>query len=175
MSELHPVTGSAEVFRPDQLDLLPDGQLTPAQERALALAIARHYLAQGKRGGMILWGSDAARAWVYRGEWVADCPRSPDCGNVEYLTDKPQQYRHRSVEVVGDRKDVYHCSNCDLVTPLIDWPPDTELIMAALNRRPVPDNRNWWPAGHLVAVNHRRPHGQSVAELLAENKAAGLD
>lgn len=115
-----------------------------------------------------------ARAYVYCGEWVADCPRpglepdKPGCGNVEYL--------YRPVEPNGPRTvplDFYMCSHCGYQA-MITWPRRREEIMMALAVRPVPDNRNWYPTDHPVAIRFRLPHGQSIAELLGENEEHGV-
>ena len=115
-----------------------------------------------------------ARAYVYCGDWVADCPRpGPDrtvkgCGNVEYLYSASRVNGPRDAE-----KPFIHCSHCGYQAQ-ISWPRRREEILMALSVRPVPDNRNWYPADHPVAVNFRLPHGQSVADLLAENEEHGL-
>lgn len=116
-----------------------------------------------------------ARAYVYCGEWVADCPRPgpepgrPGCANVEFL--------HRPAAPNGPRVlqlDFYICSYCGFQA-MISWPRRKEDIMLALAVRPVPDNRNWYPRDHPVAIRFRIPHGQSVAQLLEENEAHGVD
>lgn len=115
-----------------------------------------------------------ARAYVYSGEWVADCPRPADpmtgkgCGNVEFL--------YQSSRLRGPRdqqKPFFVCSSCGWQAA-IDWPRRREEILMALSVRPMPGSRNWYPADHPVAVNFRLPHGQSVAELMEENEAHGV-
>jgi hypothetical protein len=44
-----------------------------------------------------------------------------------------------------------------------------------LMKRPVPDNRNWYPADHDVATRFRIPHGQTIDDLKAENEAHGVE
>lgn len=110
-----------------------------------------------------------ARAYVYSGEWVADCPRG--CGNVEYLYDlaNPQ-------DLTGPRtrqKPQFYCSYCRLITG-IEWPHDMESIMEVLGLRPIPHTRNWYPEGHDTALQFRIPHGQSVDDLRAENVENGV-
>jgi hypothetical protein len=112
--------------------------------------------------------SDTARAYVYAGNWVADCPRK--CGNVEMLYEK---LRPRGPMV--RKKTEYRCSYCQYVTGSIDWPPDEQALMEVLIRRPVPHTRNWYPQDHTVAVKSRIPHGQSVRDLLDENHEHGVD
>jgi hypothetical protein len=109
-----------------------------------------------------------ARAYVYSGEWVADCPRAGGCGNVEFLY-RPSRLRGpRDVEV-----GFFLCSHCGAQAP-VAWPDDRHAILAELARRPVPENRNWYPDGHPVALRFGLPHGQSVADLVAESAAHGV-
>jgi hypothetical protein len=96
-----------------------------------------------------------ARAYVYTGLWVADCPRG--CGNVEKLPSSG-----------------FACSYCHYETADVEWPSDPVMISAVLNLRPVPHTRNWYPAGHDVAVRSGIPHGQTPADLLAENYEYGV-
>ncbi len=112
-----------------------------------------------------------ARAYVYCGEWVADCPRPgpepgrPGCANVEFLHTPSRMNGPRDTE-----RPFYLCSYCGMQAKIV-WPRRREEIMMALSVRPVPDNRNWYPADHPVAVRFRLPHGQSVADLMEENEA----
>lgn len=110
-----------------------------------------------------------ARAYVYSGDWVADCPRDA-CGSVEHLYDKASPHPS-SPRVV--QKPEFRCSNCRLTAP-ISWPPDLAEITAVLALRPVPQTRNWYPADHDTAVRFRVPHGQSVEQLRAENVEHGV-
>lgn len=103
-----------------------------------------------------------ARAYVYAGDWVADCPRG--CGNVEPLFD-----RHG-----GTRKPQFFCSYCKMIAP-IEWANDEEQIMEVLGKRPIPHNRNWYPAGHEGAIKLRLEHGQSIEDLREENIAHGVE
>lgn len=108
-----------------------------------------------------------ARAYVYGGEWVADCPRQ-GCANVEYL--------YRPSRRGGPRDTgtgFYHCSYCGMQSD-ITWPDDPHAILAVLARRPLPDTRNWYPADHPVAVRFRLPHGQTVRDLVEESEAHGV-
>lgn len=113
----------------------------------------------------------AAWAYVYQGEWVADCPRPglepdrPGCGNVEFLHTPSRMNGPRDVE-----RPFYLCSYCGFQAKIV-WPRRRNEILMALSVRPVPDNRNWYPKDHPVAVRFRIPHGQSVGELLEENEA----
>lgn len=109
-----------------------------------------------------------ARAYVYSGDWVADCPRA--CGNVEHLY-APISKRPGAPRTV--RLPSFACSYCTMQAP-IDWPPHMSEITAVLALRPIPHTRNWYPAGHPTAVRFRVPHGQSVEELRDENAAHGV-
>ncbi|WP_344890463.1 hypothetical protein [Actinomadura meridiana] len=103
-----------------------------------------------------------ARAYHNYGRWVADCPR-PFCANARRL--EPGQERFWcGPEEKG-------C--CRLDCP-IEWPPDAEDIDRVLKRRPVPATRNWFPSGHDLAVRAGIEHGQTVADLLAENQLFGV-
>jgi hypothetical protein len=108
-----------------------------------------------------------ARAYVYCGDWVADCPRA-GCGNVEFLY-TPAVLNGPKVL----RKPFYICSYCAMQAP-IDWPDQEHEILSILMRRPVPSNRNWYPQDHPVAVNFRIPHGQTLRQLLDENEEHGV-
>ena len=114
-----------------------------------------------------------ARAYVYSGDWVADCPRG--CGGVEHLFDRANPRDPLSPRVVP--KTEFHCSYCKLgqaETVRIDWPPNMNDIMTVLMLRPVPHNRNWYPKDHDVALRYRLPHGQTVDELREENREHGV-
>jgi hypothetical protein len=89
--------------------------------------------------------------------WIADCTR-PDCANAEKL--KPKQA-------------LFHCSYCMQVAELW-WPADADAIAEVLDRRPVPSTRNWAPAGHRQAVSCHVPDGQTVADLIDENREHGV-
>jgi len=109
----------------------------------------------------MLLASTRARAWLYAGQWVADCP-TPSCSNVEPLFD-----------LAGRRLASFGCSYCGRQAE-IEWAHDEADIMAVLERRPVPHTRNWFPAGHDLAVRARLPHGQTVADLITENVEHGV-
>lgn len=100
-----------------------------------------------------------ARAFVYSGMWVAECPRG--CKNVEKLFD------------ADGRSNVFYCSNCKALAD-IEWADDEAGIMAVLELRPIPQNRNWFPTGHDLAVRANLPHGQTVADLVDENREHGV-
>jgi hypothetical protein len=111
--------------------------------------------------------TNAARAYVYNGMWVADCPAG--CGGVEQL----YEAKHRGGPRVV-RRTLFHCSYCHHATSDIDWPSDEADIMAVLQLRPIPHNRNWYPADHPTAVRFGLEHGQSVQDLRDENEAHGV-
>lgn len=97
-----------------------------------------------------------AEAYVNHGKWIADCVR-PHCANAEKLN--PGQT-------------ALHCTNCLQVAP-VRWPADVAGITEALTVRPVPQTRNWAPAGHRQAVVCGFPEGQTVADLVAETNEQG--
>lgn len=142
-----------------------DTALVEAVESALTM------LAEGRTSQTVVHATTFARAYVYHGEWVADCPRD-GCTNVEYVTGKHPRHRGRA-GTRGVPYEAYVCTYCGYQAP-IEWPLDGEEILRVLERRPVPLNRNWYPAGHRVAVKAGLPHGQTVAELVAENLAHGV-
>ena len=110
-----------------------------------------------------------ARAYVYCGDWVADCPRA--CGNVEYLHTRERPKDPASPRTV--RKASFLCSYCKQLSD-IDWPGDMNGIMRVLELRPIPDNRNWYSADHPVAIRAGIAHGQSVRDLEDENAEHGV-
>lgn len=109
-----------------------------------------------------------ARAWVYAGNWVADCPRA--CGNVELLYEPV-----RKGGPLARKKTMFRCSYCGMETHAIEWPQDENGIMEVLGRRPIPHNRNWFPKDHPLALKSRCPHGQSVQDLIEENHENGVE
>lgn len=108
-----------------------------------------------------------ARAYVYSGDWVADCPRD-GCGNVEFLYTPSRMNGPRD-----QRRSFFLCSYCGAQAP-VDWPHNEHEILAALTVRPLPGSRNWYPQDHPVAVNFRIPHGQTVQDLRDENAEHGV-
>jgi hypothetical protein len=116
-----------------------------------------------------------ARAYVYNGDWVADCPRD-GCANAEHLFGLRYPQRPQAINNSRDvRLAAFCCSNCQQLAR-IDWPPDGEMaeITEVLNLRPVPQNRNWYPQDHPGAVSFRIPHGLSVDDLRRENADHGV-
>ncbi|MDX3311595.1 hypothetical protein P1S61_21525 [Streptomyces sp. ME08-AFT2] len=97
-----------------------------------------------------------ARARVNHGRWIADCPR-PYCANAMRL--QPGEA-------------AFHCGGeggCKLVAE-VEWPADAVGIWAALEERPVPGTRNWYPDAHAEAVQLGLPHGQTATELRDETR-----
>lgn len=114
-------------------------------------------------------------AYVYSGDWVGDCSR-PGCANTEHLFER--RYPARPVSPVNRRevrKRTFLCSNCQQLDT-ITWPEDGFMsrVSAVLSLRPVPQNRNWYPADHPVALAFHLPHGQTVGDLAQENLEHGL-
>lgn len=112
-----------------------------------------------------------ARAYVYSGDWVADCPR-PGCANAEHLYARLNPRDPRSPRVV--QLPSFKCSNCHM-DAIIDWPEYMSEIMAVLELRPVPETRNWYPEHHETALRFRVPHGQTIAQLREENAEHGVE
>lgn len=102
-----------------------------------------------------------ARAYIYHGEWVADCPRD-SCGNTEFLSLPQSKQGPRTI-----RKQVFYCSYCKLNAP-IEWAPNEHKLMQVLLLRPVPHTRNWYPKNHPVAIKYGLPDGQTEQELIQE-------
>lgn len=157
-------------------DLVPrrTAELTPLSEpdqHALMAQLAAGLLASGQQSTMVVLASTAARAYVYAGEWVADCPAG--CNNTQFVTDKPPSLRGVA-GTSGPRRRIWHCTYCGHLAELIDWPDEADDVMRLLDRRPIPHTRNWYPAGHLTAVQFGIPHGQTIVDLLAENDAHGV-
>lgn len=111
-----------------------------------------------------------ARAYVYNGDWIAECPRG--CGNAEHLLQRPNPRDANSARTVP--VPFFACSYCKLHDVPVEWPRDMVEIMAVLQLRPIPHTRNWYPDGHDTAVRFGVPHGQSVAQLREENAAHGV-
>jgi len=113
--------------------------------------------------------TNLARAYVYSGDWIADCPRP--CGNAEHLYDRQRPSDPSSPRTI--RKATFLCSNCKHLAD-IEWPTDMDGLMSVLQRRPVPQNRNWYPLDHTVAVRAGCEHGQSIKDLEDENAKYGV-
>jgi hypothetical protein len=121
----------------------------------------------------VIWNSTFARAYIYGGEWVADCPQD-DCANVEFVESKRDQDRGVA-GTRGERKDTFFCTHCRVMATSIHWPSNADELIEVLERRPVPHTRNWYPEGHLTALRYGIRDGETVAELRAENAMHGID
>lgn len=88
-----------------------------------------------------------ARAYVNFGRWVADCPT--ECGCALELE---------------PGKTLFACPECKTISET-EWPDNADEIWEALGKRPAPRNRNWFPAGHELALRSNSPHGQTPKEL----------
>lgn len=146
--------------------------LAPGRARKLAVALKRSQIERGRTGQLVVWSSNFARAYVYNGEWVADCPS--DCKSTQFVEDKLDKDRGVA-GTRGVRMHYYYCTYCTTYTESIRWPADAEEIKAILDRRPLRHTRNWYPEGHIVALQAGIRDGETVAELLAENAAYGVD
>jgi hypothetical protein len=151
--------------RPGAEIAFPPG-MSPQMRELLAGA-----LAQLQESGQLAPQSTNARAYVYGGCWVADCPTG--CNNTEFVTELPIHLRGVAGNW-GVRKTMFYCSYCRHIADVIEWPEDAEDITRVLDRRPIPHNRNWYPEGHPVAVKAGIPHGQTVGHLLDENREHGV-
>lgn len=111
----------------------------------------------------------AVSAYVYGGDWVADCGRE-GCANVEHLFTPA---RPNGLRIL--RRPFFACSYCGYQSE-ITWPGDSlqAEIMSVLMKRPIPSTRNWYPADHPTAVKFGIPHGQSTDDLRAENEDHGV-
>lgn len=107
-----------------------------------------------------------AVAYIYNGEWVADCPAG--CNNVEFLF---MPSRPGGPKIV--MKPMFQCSYCG-EEAVIAWPDQMHELMAVLVKRPMPSTRNWYPKDHDVAVRFKVPHGQTVEDLREENVTHGV-
>lgn len=103
-----------------------------------------------------------ARAYMNWGRWVSDCPRE-GCTYAFQL--EPGQARYLCRNKAGQ--------GCGMEA-LIEWPADAGQIEEALARRPLEQTRNWYPTDHDLAVISGSPHGQTAADLLAENDEHGV-
>jgi hypothetical protein len=99
------------------------------------------------------------QAYLYCGNWVADCPRD-GCSNTEPL---------------GAPAAVVVCRYCGQVSDLV-WPTTEfmELATAVLSLRPLPHNRNWYPQDHPNATAWGIETGQDIDALRQENLAHGV-
>jgi hypothetical protein len=98
------------------------------------------------------------QAYINHGRFIADCP-TPFCNSAE------------GMKAIGQSSMI--CIDCHVMSPVV-WPNRPEALMAALEKRPDPTTRNWFPAGHGLAKLGGYPQDQSVAELDAET-AQNLD
>lgn len=98
-----------------------------------------------------------AIAWMYQGQWVAECPR-PGCFNVE------KSGRCDDGTTGGlDRKRFYcriEYGGCGMACAAA-WPYRFSEIEALVRARPVPASRNWRP-------------GEDLLDLLGENLQHGI-
>lgn len=108
-----------------------------------------------------------AFAYVYGGEWVADCPAG--CNNVEFVYEKTFMNGPRD-----RRRNFFQCSHCGFACEKIVFPRREHEILEILMKRPDPSTRNWYPQDHPVAIKFHLPHGQSPADLVAESEEHGV-
>lgn len=106
-----------------------------------------------------------AHAYFNHGRWVVDCPRE-FCQSAACVW-------HPEREDKWPRTSEFHCVNCKLMAP-VAWPAEWREITAVLRQRPVPQTQNWFYANHNVAVQGGLPHGQTVSDLVEENREYGV-
>lgn len=114
-------------------------------------------------------------AYVYSGDWVADCVR-PDCMGTEFLHDLRVPGLPAGADNPRDqRKTLFLCSNCRQMAE-IEWPPEDfkRGVDLVLSSRPVPTTRNWYPLDHPGAVKLRVVHGETLEDLRQENIDHGV-
>lgn len=149
-------------------------EIMPRSKAILAAsALKRDLMSRGRTGQLVIWSASYARAYVYNGEWVADCPQE-GCSNVEFVELKRDQDRGVA-GTGGERKDTFFCTYCKVIATSIHWPAEAEQIVELLNRRPMPHTRNWYPEGHLTALKFGIKDGETLDELRAENLEHGID
>ena len=98
-----------------------------------------------------------ARAYVNHSRWVADCEQ-PYCNGAERL--EPRQA-------------LMHCTNCHWEGWWSGRPTRTRSGRCWPCGR-CRSTRNWFPSGHELALRSGALHGQSVADLIAENVEYGI-
>lgn len=100
--------------------------------------------------------SNTALVYANHGRWIVDCPR-PYCN---------------SAFKVETHQTLFRCGGsggCGMEAQVV-WPPDADEIWEALNQRPIPSTRNWFPHGHDLAVRFNLPMGQTARQLIDEQK-----
>ncbi len=103
--------------------------------------------------------TNKALAYVNWGKWVADCYLG--CGYAVALA--PNQTAFACETNLG---------GCGQINP-VEWPSDAQEIWDALQERPMPKTRNWFPENHSLAVRAGCPHGQTVKDLKEETHMNG--
>lgn len=144
-----------------------DGMIPQRQLRGMARAFAADLARTGKSGQLVYTETTFARVYIYAGEFVADCPR-PDCGNTVLMTIKRDADRGKPFTDY-ERLDSFSCGYCGYQATSVHWPPNYELLLDILDCRPIGHTRNWYPAGHVTAVKHGIPDGQTPKDLIGEN------
>jgi hypothetical protein len=100
-------------------------------------------------------------AYVNHGRWVAHC-ETDGCSGAEMVWPGGAVRELESGRKYGiSRQGVLHCGNCGQ-TSQVSFPAERPQITRILNRRPVPETRNWYP-------------GETAEGLAAENAEKGVD
>lgn len=96
-----------------------------------------------------------AQVYVNWGRTVAECP----CGDAR--------------EVAPGQAAMTCCVGPDCPGHIVTlvWADEMPAILAALSERTSDKRKNWFPAGHPLAVAAGFPHGQTADELRAETDA----
>jgi hypothetical protein len=96
-------------------------------------------------------------AFYNHGAWKAMCPECPDARAVYH----PQTGERLTQDVCAAGHPF------EIVMP----PPELEAqIVAVLSERAAEPDKSWYPRGHQWAMLNGFPTGQSVEDLLAENR-----
>jgi hypothetical protein len=111
----------------------------------------------------VLAPSPVAEARVDHGRWIVDCPFAP-CGGAEYASRTDKRFWCCECGNAGTGEWV-----------AVAWPSELDVaaIEATLGLRPQLEARNWQSAFRRAVLGY--PTGaETVPQLLAENKVAGL-
>jgi hypothetical protein len=100
--------------------------------------------------------TEQVQAYVNHGRWIADCCR-PYCTSARLLS--------RGMITFYCDPDVDE--GCGMEATVI-WPTNVNELTEVLGKRPVKATRNWFPAGHELAIKSNCPHGQTVQQLKDE-------
>lgn len=106
-----------------------------------------------------------ATAYYNYGRWVVDCPED-GCADARSVYPV-----HPLTGVMSPRPNTEDvCANGHPFT--IEMPPAqlAAQIVGVLSERAEDRDKGWYPKGHPAAIRDRHPSGQTVDELLEENR-----